>query len=95
MSADAGLACHGEFLLFERKRSARIAKLNVVILFLLARAVKVLKWRRSVRVSTIVPGLDSELVSATALPPDVRRWLCPAVEGLLMVGLCPLVFLAN
>src|SRR6266446_2740 len=28
MPTNAGLACHGEFLLFERKRIARIAKLN-------------------------------------------------------------------
>ena len=27
--------------------------------------------------------------SSSALPPDVRRWLCPAANSLTISGLCP------
>ena len=30
-------------------------------------------------------------MSDSALPPDVRRWLCPADGSLIISGLCPRV----
>ena len=31
----------------------------------------------------------SGAMSGSALPPDVRLWLCPAVRDLLILGFCP------
>jgi hypothetical protein len=33
----------------------------------------------------------SWVMSGSALPPDVRRWLCPADSSQIIPGLCPLV----
>jgi hypothetical protein len=36
-----------------------------------------------------VLALKVSVGAASALPPDVRRWLCPAVGAFCIFGLCP------
>ena len=40
-------------------------------------------------VSLMALTQNSDVGVASALPPDVRRWLCPADSGQIYSGLCP------
>jgi hypothetical protein len=50
---------------------------------------KVAYLRNQVRGPRLVLGHEAATSQATALPPDVRRWLCPAVKVSLNPGLRP------